>query len=218
MSQHEDASLAPSSFNLQHCRFMAITTPELKSELANTTLPANRQRVMDALLRLSFAGDILAHTDLAQRLDECVAADTLTREVADEWFAFVSNVYSRSIELIRDAIMRSCSLAAMVFMLSATNKGLDTCPIGFNAGGLITALRLPERYIPVMLLALDTSTQRPITRRPRRAVPDLLTFNESPQLSRSQMGMRPAHSCGVELRKIAPGRRHYERNSKHSHG
>ena len=39
----EDASLAPSSFNLQHCRFMAITTPELKSELANITLRANRQ-------------------------------------------------------------------------------------------------------------------------------------------------------------------------------
>jgi choline dehydrogenase-like flavoprotein len=54
-------------------------------------------------------------------------------------------------------------------MLSATNKGFDTCPIGFNAGGLITALRLPERYIPVMLLALGRSTQRPITRRPRLA-------------------------------------------------
>jgi nitroreductase len=177
----EDASLAPSSFNLQHCRFMAITTPELKSELANITLPANRQKVMDASLCLLFVGDTLAHTDLAQRLDECVAADTLTREVAEEWLGFVSNVYSRSNELIRDEIIRSCSLAAMVFMLSATNKGLDTCPIGFNAGGLITALRLPERYIPVMLLALGRSIQRPITRRPRRAVPGLLTVNESPQ-------------------------------------
>ena len=177
----EDASLAPSSFNLQHCRFMAITAPELKSELANITLPANRQKVMDASLCLLFVGDTLAHTDLAQRLDECVAADTLTRGVADEWLGFVSNVYSRSNELIRDEIIRSCSLAAMVFMLSATNKGFDTCPIGFNAGGLITALRLPERYIPVMLLALGRSTQRPITRRPRRAVPDLLTVNQSPQ-------------------------------------
>ena len=177
----EDASLAPSSFNLQHCRFVAITTPELKSELANITLPANRQKVMDASLCLLFVGDTLAHTDLAQRLDECVAADTLTREVADEWLGFVSNVYSRSKDLIRDEIIRSCSLAAMVFMLSATNKGLDTCPIGFNAGGLITALRLPERYIPAMLLALGRSTQRPITRRPRRVVPDLLTVNESPQ-------------------------------------
>jgi nitroreductase len=46
----EDASLAPSSFNLQHCRFVAITTPELKSELAIITLPANRQKVMDASL------------------------------------------------------------------------------------------------------------------------------------------------------------------------
>ena len=160
---------------------MAITAPELKSELANVTLPANRQKVMDASLCLLFVGDTLAHTDLAQRLDECVAADTLSREVADEWLGFVSNVYSRSNELIRDEIIRSCSLAAMVFMLSATNKGLDTCPIGFNPGGLIAALRLPERYIPVMLLALGRSTQRPIARRPRRSVPDLLTFNESPQ-------------------------------------
>ena len=177
----EDASLAPSSFNLQHCRFMAITTPELKSELANITLPANRQRVMDASLCLLFVGDTLAHTDLAQRLDECVAAGTLSREVADEWLGFVSNVYSRSNELIRDEIIRSCSLAAMVFMLAAANKGLDTCPIGFNAGALITALRLPERYIPVMMVALSRSSQRPTPRRPRRAVPDLLTVNESPQ-------------------------------------
>ena len=60
----EDASLAPSSFNLQHCRFMAITTPELKSELANVTLPANRQKVMDASLCLLFVGDTLAHIRL----------------------------------------------------------------------------------------------------------------------------------------------------------
>ena len=177
----EDASLAPSSFNLQHCRFVAITMPELKSELANITLPANRERVMDAPLCVLFVGDTLAHTDLAQRLDECVAAGTLTREVADEWLGFVSNVYARSNELIRDEIIRSCALAAMIFMLSATNKGLDTCPIGFNAGGLITALRLPERYMPVMLLALGRCAQRPITRRPRRSVADLLTVNESPQ-------------------------------------
>lgn len=115
----EEASLAPSSFNLQHCRFMAITTLELKSELAHITLPANRQKVMDAPLCLLFVGDTLAHTDLAERLDECVAADTLTREVADEWFGFCFK----------------CILAAMVFMLSATNKGLDTCPIGFNSTG-----------------------------------------------------------------------------------
>ena len=51
----EDASLAPSSFDLQHCRFMAITTPELKSELANITLSANRQKVMDASLCLLLA-------------------------------------------------------------------------------------------------------------------------------------------------------------------
>ena len=167
---------APSSFNLQPCRFVSITTPELSSELANITLPANRQKVMDASLCLLFVGDALAHTDLAQRLDKCVAADTLTREVADEWLGFVSNVYSRSNELIRDEIIRSCSLAAMVFMLSATNKGLDTCPIGFNPAGLVTAMRLPERYIPVTLLALGRSTRRPITRRPRRVVPDLLTI------------------------------------------
>lgn len=177
----EDASLAPSSFNLQHCRFMAITRPELKSELANITLPTNRQKVMDASLCLLFVGDTLAHSDLGQHLDECVAADTLTREVADEWLGFVSNVYLRSNEMIRDEIIRSCSLAAMVFMLSATNKGFDTCPIGFNPGGLITALKLPERYIPVMMLALGRSTHRPITRRPRRAVTDLLTVNENPQ-------------------------------------
>lgn len=176
----EKASLAPSSFNLQHCRFIAITTPELKSQLATITLPANRQRVMDASLCLLFVGDTLAHTDLAQRLGECVAAETLSREVADEWLGFVSNVYSRSNELIRDEILRSCSLAAMVFMLSAANRGLDTCPISFNTGGLITALSLPERYIPVMMVALGKSSQISITRRPRRAVTDVLTFNESP--------------------------------------
>lgn len=120
----EDASLAPSSFNLQHCRFMAITTPEFKSKLANITLPTNRQKVMDASLCLLFVGDTLAHSDLGQRLDECVAADTLTREVADEWLGFVSNVYSSSNEMIRDEIIRSCSLAAMVFMLFRYEQGL----------------------------------------------------------------------------------------------
>ena len=75
----------------------------------------------------------------------------------------------------------------MVFMLSATNKGFDTCPIGFNAGGLITALRLPERYIPVMLLALGRNTRcggaatksRPDFARLRRGQP-ILYFTPRP--------------------------------------
>jgi putative NAD(P)H nitroreductase len=92
---------------------------------------------------LLFVGDTLVHSDLAQRLDDCVIADTLTREVAVEWLGFVSNVYARSNELIRDEIIRSCSFAAMVFMLSATDKGFDTCPIG------------PESHLNERLLSHD---------------------------------------------------------------
>ena len=117
----------------------------------------------------------------ALHVEQEVLAGTLQREVADEWLGFVANQYSHNAALIHDDVFRSCSLAAMVFMLSAVNKGLDTCPIGFNASSLGKDLGLPERYTPVLLIAIGIARQKAATRRARVAASDSLTLNEVPK-------------------------------------
>lgn len=177
---------APSSFNLQHWRFLVITEDELKSSLAVTTLLSNRERVLKSPVSVVILGDIEAHRDLSDILDECVAADTLARSVADEWLAFATKLYSEVPALAREEAIRSCSLAAMTFMLSAASRGFSTCPIGFNAPELIKVLKLPARYVPAIWLTLGKAAGASHGRRPRRPVSDILFSNMIPDDPRCQ--------------------------------
>ncbi|WP_281287212.1 nitroreductase family protein [Paenibacillus hemerocallicola] len=54
----------------------------------------------------------------------------------------------------------NASLAAMQLMLATKEAGLDSCPMGgFDSEKLIEAFRIPERYIPVMLVSVGKAAK-----------------------------------------------------------
>ena len=65
----QEASQAPSTFNLQHWRFVAITDPQIRAQLSTTTIPPNRQRVVDASVIFVIFGDLEAHRSLSEILE-----------------------------------------------------------------------------------------------------------------------------------------------------
>ena len=127
-----EACQAPSSFNIQHWRFIAVTDERIRERLKGTTIAPNQERVATAPLIFLILGDLNGHKRLEGILDETVHAGLLPREVADVWLTMANGTYGSDPRLARDEAIRSASLAAMTLMLAAGNRGYVSCPIGFN--------------------------------------------------------------------------------------
>ena len=172
----EEASQAPSSFNIQHWRFIAVTDAEIRQRLKSATIESNQARVADAPVTFLVLGDLQGHTRLGGLLDETVKAGLLSREVADVWMAMAIQMYGNPLAA-RDEAIRSASLVAMTLMLAAGNRGYLSCPIGFDPVRVNEILEISDRYVPVMMLAVGRPSLGNTARRPRLSVDDILAFN-----------------------------------------
>ena len=173
----EEASQAPSSFNIQHWRFLAVTDQSLRERLKGATLFSNQQRVADAPLALLVLGDLNGHQRLKGILDESVQADLLPREVADTWLTMANGMYGSDPRLARDEAIRSGSLAAMALMLAARNRGYASCPIGCDPQQVKEILGISDQYVLVMTLVIGRPSSGNTARRPRLAVDQILAVN-----------------------------------------
>jgi nitroreductase len=174
-----EACQAPSAFNIQHWRFIAVTDERIRQRLKETTIAPNQERVTNAPLIFLILGDLNGHRRLEGILDESVQAGLLPREVADLWLTMANVMYRADPRLARDEAIRSGSLAAMTLMLAAGNRGYVSCPIGFNSVQVMEILSISDHYVPVMMLTVGRPASGNTTRRPRLPVDQVLAFNVS---------------------------------------
>ncbi|MDQ0114548.1 nitroreductase family protein [Paenibacillus harenae] len=169
----EIAGAAPSSWNLQHWKFIAFTEATAKEKL----LPiANGQKqIVDASVTVAILGDLEAN-----RNAETVYGPVIRSGLEDSYagyashqilFAQIEEAYaaSESSSYRRDEAIRNASLAAMQLMLAAKAKGLDSGPmVGFDADAFVKAFNVPPRYVPVLLVAIGKAAKpaRPTSRFP----------------------------------------------------
>lgn len=155
----ETATKAPSSWNLQHWRFLLITSDESKNRLYAV---ANRQRqVLEASAVVAVLGDLEPYRSADAVFEMSVRAGAMTPEAKAELVEQVRDAY-RDERYARDEAIRNASLAAMTLMLAARAKGFDTCPMGgFSRSRFIETFRVPPRYLPVLLVAVGKAAEPP---------------------------------------------------------
>lgn len=171
------ATEAPSSYNIQHWRFVAVTTPEAKARLK--AVAYNQQKIADAAVTFIVLGDLHGYEKLPNVLSRAVAAGTLEQRAADGWARAATRSYSGNPQFARDEAIRGASLAAMTLMIAAEAKGLVSGPmIGFDPAGVQRAFNIPERYVPAMLIAVGYPAPGNEPRKPRLTVDEVLAFNE----------------------------------------
>ena len=173
----EDAILAPSSFNIQHWRFVAVRDHEDKKRLRAAAY--DQAVVEDASVTLIVLGDVRGHEKLAEILDECVEKDAMTASTAARWVELSSAIYAKP-EMARDEAIRSATLASMVLMLSAAARGLVSAPlIGFDPDAVRREFEIPEHCLPVMPLALGRPAEGAPRRKVRMEVDRVLAFDRA---------------------------------------
>ncbi len=171
------ATEAPSAFNIQHWRFVAVTDPAAKERLK--ALAYNQQKVADAAVVFIILGDLRGYEKMPQIVEQMVASGILPPEQGQRWVQMAQDFYSTNPTLARDEAIRSGAMAAMALMIAAQAKGLVSGPmIGFDAEGVKREFHIPDRYVPVMLLPVGYAAAGNWPRKPRLKVDEVLAFGQ----------------------------------------
>lgn len=155
---------SPSSFNLQHWRFVAVRDAGLRKQLMEASW--HQAQVGDCSVDVVILGKLPAHEDAAE------IYSSAPEEVASKMVPMIGGFYAEKPQMQRDEAIRSGSLAAMTLMLVAQDKGLATCPmIGFDPVRVADILGIPDDHVPVMIVTLGkalaparTSDRLPVER------------------------------------------------------
>ncbi|SDX56078.1 Nitroreductase [Marininema mesophilum] len=152
----ESATLAPSSWNLQHWKFLVIQEQENKEKLL--PIAFNQQQVVDSSAMIAILGDQEANLNAEEIYSDAVAKGFMSEDVKEGMLAQINGAYASNPQFGRDEAIRNGSLVAMQLMLAAKAKGYDTVAMGgFDPGKFVEEYKVPERYIPVMLIAVGKS-------------------------------------------------------------
>lgn len=147
------AAKAPSSWNLQHWRFLVVTDQAVKEKLL--PIANGQQQVVDASATIIILGDLEADKSARPIYDAAVANGFMDQRVRDILIGQIEGAYDSNPQFVRDEAVRNSSFAAMQLMLAAKAKGYDTCPMGgYNRDALIEALNIPPRYLPTLMISI----------------------------------------------------------------
>ena len=166
------AMLAPTAFNIQHWRFVAVEDANLRSEIQAVSW--NQAQVTEASLLLVLVADVQAwQKDPSRYWKDAPQA------VADFLVPAIKQYYTGHEQAQRDEAMRSCGMAAMNIMLAAKEMGYDTCPMdGFDFDAVAKLLNLPADHIPTMFVTVGKGVKEAWPRGGQLSINEVLIKNK----------------------------------------
>lgn len=152
------AVLSPTSFNIQHWRFVHVKDPETRRMLRAAAW--GQAQVSDASMLLVMCAD----NDAWKRQPERYWQDA-PEAVGEMMVPMIGQFYDGREQIQRDECMRSAGLAAQTLMLAATSMGYGTSPmIGFDEEAVARIINLPADHVICMMLAIGKGTKEPFPR------------------------------------------------------
>lgn len=140
-------ALSPSSFNLQHWRFVVVREPKHKAAVRKAAF--GQEQVEACSAAIVVAGKLGAHADAEHIFAEAPEA------VRNSMVPMINQFYEGKPTFQRDEAIRSGALAAMTLMMAACDLGYATGPmIGFDPQQVSEVVGLDHGYVPVMLIVL----------------------------------------------------------------
>jgi nitroreductase len=178
----EDATRAPSAFNIQHWRFVAVTSAEGKERLRRAAF--GQEHVARAAVTFIVLGDPAGAERLPQIMAAAVERGAIAEGKAAAWVRMTGEIYADP-QVARDEAIRSASLAAMTMMLAAEARGLVACALtGFDPAQVMREFVSEPRLVPVMLIAVGHPAGPAAPRMPRMSLDEVLAFERWPDADR----------------------------------
>lgn len=147
---------SPTSFNIQHWRFVIIRDPELRAKI-RSEFGNDQAQMTDASLLIIFTADMKAWQKEPQRYWQ-----NAPKEVAELLVNWMGPFHEGREWLQRDEAQRSIGIAMQTLMLTAKAMGYDSCPmIGFDIEKVAELINLPEDYVMGPMVAIGKKFKDP---------------------------------------------------------
>ena len=168
------ATRAPTAYNLQNWRFIAVRTPGAKARLR--AVAQDQAKVQEAAVCFIVCGVLADPEALAERLQPFVDGGFMPAAMAQGWLQAAQQQYA-SAQAVRDEALRSASFGAMTLMHAAQAMGLASCAMtGFDAEGVTSSFGLASEEVPVMLVTVGRAAAGNWPQKPRRPLEQVLEF------------------------------------------
>lgn len=169
------ATRAPTAFNLQNWRFIAVRAPEAKARLR--ALAYDQAKVSDAAVTFVICGLQPDHSTLPDRLRPFVDTGLMSDTIASHWQEGARNLYADP-QTARDEAVRSATFGAATLIYAAEALGFASGPmIGFDAGGVAREFGLRANEVPAMLLPVGRALPGNWPQKPRRPLSEVLQIS-----------------------------------------
>ncbi|BFM51372.1 nitroreductase family protein [Marinomonas sp. THO17] len=166
------AILAPTSFNIQHWRFVRILDKQQRQMIQNAAW--NQAQISTASELIIIVANTQAWSDNPRRYWKNAAPD-----VQQMLVTMLENFYRDREWLQRDEAIRSGAMAAQNLMLVAEDMGYNTSPmIGLEFDKVADLIQLPKDHVIVMMLAIGKGIQEAQPRGGQINLEELIVENE----------------------------------------
>ncbi len=167
----EAAIQAPTSFNIQHWRFVVVRDKVLRAEMRK--LGNDQTQITDSSLLVVMTADMKAWQKDPSRY--WVQAP---KEVADLLVGWMGPFHDGRDWLQRDEAQRSIGMAMQTLMLAAKGIGLDSCPmIGFDIEAVAKLINLPADHVMGPMVAIGKGTKAPWPKPGQLSLDEVLVNN-----------------------------------------
>lgn len=174
-SMIELAMLSPTSYNIQHWKFLVVDDPKLRTEIRKAS--SNQEQVTDASSLILVCTDIKAwQKDMPYKWRN--ASDKVKNFMVPRSKEF----YTGKEELQRDEAIRSASFATQTLTLVATSMGYGSgIMIGFDTEVVAKLINLPENFIISNFVVIGKEVNGPLVRGGQLSLNDVLIRNRFQQ-------------------------------------
>jgi nitroreductase len=168
----EAAIQAPTSFNIQHWRFVIVRDPDLRKRI-RTEFGNDQAQMTDASLLIIMTADAKAWQKKPERYWQ-----NAPKEVADLLVNWMGPFHEGREWLQRDEAQRSIGMAMQTLMLAAKAMGYDSCPmIGFDIDKVAELIKLPDDHVLGPMVAVGKGTKDPWPKPGQLPLSELVTEN-----------------------------------------
>lgn len=167
------ATCAPTAFNLQNWRFIAVRTAEAKARLREAGW--DQPKISQAPVTFIICGQLPDYQSMPDRLQPSVEAGIMPPTMVPAWTQMAKDLYDGKSQMQRDEAVRSAVFGAATLMLAAHGMGLASGPMcGFDPEGVARHFDLATDEVPVLLLALGYAAPGNWPQKPRRPLAQVL--------------------------------------------
>ncbi len=147
---------APTSFNIQHWRFVIFRDPELRAKIREA-YGNDQAQMTDASLLILFTADMQAWRKDPERYWA-----NAPQEVSDLLVNWMGPFHEGREWLQRDEAQRSIGMAMQTLMLAAQDLGYQSCPmIGFDIDKVAELINLPDDHVMGPMVAIGKGIKDP---------------------------------------------------------